>query len=129
MKKLKQFKKKIKFYLAVSFIISLVIMLRVAIKEGNLVCGLYYKPAPCPIIPWLIQLIIFTIVISIILTLLIYAVKIILKHIPEIKKLGKAKPKKVKEEKKQSAPAASRKETKIAGKEEKSKKKEEIIRI
>ena len=119
--KIKQFKKKIKLYLAISFIISLIIMLRVAINEGSLVCGLYYKPAPCPILPWLIQLIIFSLVISIILALLIPAVKTIIKHIPEIKKLRKPKKEFKKEEK-----VTKKKEIK----EEKPKeKKEEIIRV
>ncbi|MBW2977688.1 hypothetical protein KY331_02480 [Candidatus Woesearchaeota archaeon] len=122
--KIKKTKKKIKFYLAISFIISLVIMLRVAITKGNLMCGLYYKPAPCPILPWVIQVIVFTIGIAIILALLIAAVKAILKYIPEIKKIKKHKPKEVKKE-------ATKKEAKVVvkEKEEKPKKKEEVIKI
>jgi len=126
----KQFKKQIKFYLAISFIISLFIMLRVAIKQGNLMCGLYYKPSPCPIFPWLIQVLVFTIGVAIIFALLITAVKTVLKYVPEIKKLKLPKSKKeIKAVKKTTSPAASKKEEGIAGKKEKPKKKEGIIRI
>lgn len=120
--KYKQLKKKIKFYLAISFIISLFIMLRIAIKEGSLVCGIYYKPSPCSIIQWVIQILIFAIGITIILILLMTAVKTILKYVPEIKKIGKGKIGK-KETKKEQPKKEEKKE------ETKPKKKEEIIRI
>ena len=129
----KQIKKKIKFYLAISFIISLVIMLRVAIKKGNLVCGIYYEPAPCSIFPWIVQLIVFTVGISIILTLLFQAVRAILKYFPEFKKSISKKTEKLKKirfktknEEKTEEKKEIRKEEKA---EEKKEKKKEIIRI
>ena len=118
----KTLKKKMKFYLAIGFIISLVIMLRIAIKEGNLVCGLFYKPAPCPFIPWLVQIIVFSIGVSIILALLFPAIKTVLKYLPEIKKLKKVIPKKKVEKIKEE-------ERKIEKESKPEEKKEEIIKI
>lgn len=126
--KLKELKKKIKFYLAVSFIISLIIMLRVAIKEGNLVCGIYYEPSPCSIIAWIIQTLIFTFGITIILILLIAAVKTILRYGHEIKKTGKIKIKKIKTQRNKTEKELEKEEedSKIR---KKKKKEQGIIRI
>jgi competence protein ComGC len=125
--KLNELKKKIKFYLAVSFIISLFIMLRVAIKEGNLVCGIYYEPSPCSIIAWIIQTLIFTVGVTIIIILLMSAVKTILKYGHEIKKTGKIKIKKIKAQKQKTEKELEKEEedTKIR----KKKKEAGIIRV
>jgi len=117
----KKIKKKIKFYLGISFIISLIVMLKAAFAKGALICGLYYA-APCPIIPWIFQLLMFTVGVTIIMVLLVAAVKAILNYIPEIAKRNR-KPKKDKKEVEKEIEKQGKTEVK------KNEKGEEVIKI
>lgn len=130
--KLKKTIKKIKFYLGISFIIALFIMIRVAWKNGKMMCGIYTSPGPCGILPWIFQTLIFTIGISILLFLIVTALKAIIRYIPEIKSRRHKKKedkKAIKKEAKKEKPKKGSRKEEPEEEEEKPKKKEEIIRI
>lgn len=120
---------KTKTFLKINFVISLLLalflMIRTSLSYGGLVCG-FTEIVECGIITWLIQTAIFTAIIFIIILIIFYGAKHLLKKKKLLKKVSKqTKAKKEKPAKKESEETLKELKEEV----EKAKPKEKIIKI